>query len=62
MARAPHCGLRALLLAVEGADEASAVAARLEADAAVVGVTRALTDLALAAISGRAGEQSRQTC
>ena len=58
VARAPHCGLRALLLAVEGADEASAVAGRLDADAAVVGVTRALTDLALAAISRRAGEQS----
>jgi DNA-binding CsgD family transcriptional regulator/tetratricopeptide (TPR) repeat protein len=58
VARAPHCGLRVLLLAVDGADAASVVAGRLEADAAVVGVARAFTELALAVFAGRTGERA----
>ena len=58
VARAPHCGMRALMLAIDGADAAATVASRLEADAAVVGPSRALTELALAVIAGRTGEQA----
>ncbi|MDQ4088959.1 MAG: helix-turn-helix transcriptional regulator, partial [Actinomycetota bacterium] len=56
VARAPHCGLRALLLAVEGAPTAPSIADHLCGDPAVVGVPRALVDLSLAVLQGRQGD------
>ena len=56
VARAPHCGLRVLLLAVDGDPVAADTARELWADPAVVGPPRALTNLALAVLAGRAGQ------
>ncbi len=58
VARAPHSGLRALLLAVVGEHTAPSVAGELDGDAAVVGVTRRLVDLALAVLDGRTGDRA----
>jgi DNA-binding CsgD family transcriptional regulator len=57
VARAPHCGLRVLLLAVDADPSAEAEAEELQADAAVVGPPRALTELALAVLAGRGGRR-----
>ena len=59
VARAPHCGMRVLLLAVVSDPLAAAAADELRADAAVVGVPRALTDLALAVLAGRGGDAAQ---
>ena len=56
VARAPHCGMRALLLALEEVTTASSVTAELDRDPAIVGVARALVDLALAVLQGGRGD------
>jgi DNA-binding NarL/FixJ family response regulator len=58
VARAPHSGLRALLLAVARERTAPSVVGQLDRDPAVVGVARALVDLALAVLDGRTGDRA----
>jgi DNA-binding CsgD family transcriptional regulator len=57
VARAPHCGLRVLVLAVDADPAAPAAVEELRTDGAVVGPPRALTELAQAVTSGRAGDR-----
>jgi DNA-binding CsgD family transcriptional regulator len=55
VARAPHCGVRALLVAVDGDRDARPMVDELDDDRGVVGVSRALVDLAAAVLLGRRG-------